>query len=284
MKHILSSHDLLSNAESLFDFADKAKSVVGSGKNLSLLSGKILQTLFYDPSTRERSGLETAMYRLGGHVVSIENARNSTEDIHGESLEDVVATLSDYSDAIALKHPEPGAAVRASKVSSCPILNFGDGNNENPIQALQDLYTIKRARPDAKTVMFIGDIVNSAVVTSFVRMADYFDLHVFMTGNYRPQQLPPGNHTSISEANLGAYINQADVVYLLGNKVGGTSKFKFTLDYISATKEDAIIMHPLPRKKELPVEIDESSKAFYYEQSKNGLFIRMAVLNWILGK
>lgn len=284
-KHILSAHDFPeADIQKLFEFADKAKTALNAGKGFNLMPGRTLATLFYDPSTRTRPSMEVAMAKLGGALISVENARNSTNDIRGESLEDVIRSVSAYVDAIALRHPEPGAAVRASKVASCPILNCSDGNNESPIQALQDLYTIQRLRPDAQTLMFVGDISNSPVVSSLAHFANVFDLHIFYTGTFRPSQLPPGRHTSISEANLGSYINQADVLYLLGNRPGGTSKFKLTLDYASALKETALILHPFPRGKELPVEIDADPRAGYFEQSRNGLFIRMAVLNYVLGR
>jgi aspartate carbamoyltransferase catalytic subunit len=287
MKHVVSSHDIKEpDIQNLFDFADKAKSNLENGKHWSSFPGnKILTTLFYEPSTRTRLGFESAMIKLGGNVISVENVRNSTCDLRGETLEDIVASVSCYSDVIALRHPEPGSAVKASDVSKCPIINCRDGNNEHPIQALQDMYTIQRLRPDAKTIMFIGDISGSAVVTSLMHFADMFDMHIYYTGQFRPQQLPTGRHTSVSELQIGGYLDQADVVYMLPSNPGGTvHKFKLTLDYLEAIRKDALIMHHFPRGKEMPRELDKDPRCVYFEQSRNGLFIRMAILNHVLGK
>lgn len=286
MKHILSGHDINeTDIKDIFQSADEFKKLLEEGKKIhGLLPGKTLATIFYDPSTRTRIGFESAMLKLGGSTVSIENARNSTDDLRGESLEDLIKTISTDVDVIAMRHPEPGSAVRASKVSHCPIINCSDGSNESPIQALQDMYTIQHRKPEAKVVMFVGDIIHNPVVSSFVHFAEIFDMHVIYTGAFSPQQLPPGRHTSISEANLGSYISQADVLYLLGNRLGGISKFKLTLDYLTAMKKDAIVMHPFPRGKELPIDIDLDYRAAYFEQARNGMFIRMAVLDHLLSK
>lgn len=268
----------------------------------TLLQNKIMITLFYEPSTRTRLSFETAMIRLGGNVVSTENAAQFSSAAKGETLEDTIRVVSGYGDVIVIRHFEEGAAFRASQVSPIPVINAGDGTGQHPTQALLDLYTIQKelGHIDGVSVAMVGDLANGRTVRSLsyllsfyknirlffvsppnVRMRD--DIKAYLTS----QKIPFTESESLEEV-----APQVDVIYQTRiqrerfvniveyEKTRGI--YIITEEILSRMKSHAIIMHPLPRVDEISYEVDNDRRAAYFRQAHNGLYIRMALLEKIL--
>ena len=283
----------------LFSLADRLQKKVPQS-----LEGKIMATLFYEPSTRTRFSFESAMLKLGGNVISTENAREFSSAAKGESLEDTVRVVGSYADVIILRHHEEGAAKRAAAVSEVPIINAGDGAGQHPTQALLDLYTIWRynKKIEKSRVVFVGDLKYGRTVRSLA----------YLLGKYpgvtisfvSPPELRVGNdiraylkrhRIEFSEpSSLEEAIADADVVYMTRiqkerfknqkehKKLEGS--YRLTREHADSMKKGAIIMHPLPRVNEISPDVDTSEKAAYFKQVRYGLFLRMAILESILAR
>jgi aspartate carbamoyltransferase catalytic subunit len=267
------------------------------------LAGYTLATIFYEPSTRTRLSFETAMHRLGGNVVSTENAREFSSAIKGESVEDTIRIVEGYADAIVIRHYEQGSAHRAATVASVPILNAGDGPGEHPSQALLDLYTIRHelGRIDGLRVALVGDLRFGRTARSLARLlrqTEGTEL-IFVS----PPSIPMGDdiRAELDQAgvpfrdapDLDAVLPNVDVVYQTR-----VQKERFTTreEYEAARGQyvidaeamrrlnpDAILMHPLPRVDEITVDVDTDPRAAYFRQAHNGVFVRMALLEHVLG-
>jgi aspartate carbamoyltransferase catalytic subunit len=267
------------------------------------LAGYTLATIFYEPSTRTRLSFETAMHRLGGNVVSTENAREFSSAIKGESVEDTIRIVEGYADAIVIRHYEQGSAHRAATVASVPILNAGDGPGEHPSQALLDLYTIRHelGRIDGLRVALVGDLRFGRTARSLARLlrqTEGTEL-IFVS----PPSIPMGDDIRAEldqagvpfrdEPDLDAVLPNVDVVYQTR-----VQKERFTTreEYEAARGQyvidaeamrrlnpDAILMHPLPRVDEITVDVDTDPRAAYFRQAHNGVFVRMALLEHVLG-
>ena len=267
------------------------------------LAGYTLATIFYEPSTRTRLSFETAMHRLGGNVVSTENAREFSSAIKGESVEDTIRIVEGYADAIVIRHYEQGSAHRAATVASVPILNAGDGPGEHPSQALLDLYTIRHelGRIDGLRVALVGDLRFGRTARSLARLlrqTEGTEL-IFVS----PPAIPMGNDVRAEleqagvpfrdEPDLDAVLPNVDVVYQTR-----VQKERFTTreEYEAARGQyvidaeamrrlnpDAILLHPLPRVDEISVDVDTDPRAAYFRQAHNGVFVRMALLEHVLG-
>jgi aspartate carbamoyltransferase catalytic subunit len=267
------------------------------------MAGYTLATIFYEPSTRTRLSFETAMHRLGGNVVSTENAREFSSAIKGESVEDTIRIVEGYADAIVIRHYEQGSAHRAATVASVPILNAGDGPGEHPSQALLDLYTIRHelGRIDGLRVALVGDLRFGRTARSLARLlrqTEGTEL-IFVS----PPAIPMGNDVRAElgqagvpfrdEPDLDAVLPNVDVVYQTR-----VQKERFTTreEYEAARGQyvidaeamrrlnpDAILMHPLPRVDEITVDVDTDPRAAYFRQAHNGVFVRMALLEHVLG-
>jgi aspartate carbamoyltransferase catalytic subunit len=267
------------------------------------MAGYTLATIFYEPSTRTRLSFETAMHRLGGNVVSTENAREFSSAIKGESVEDTIRIVEGYADAIVIRHYEQGSAHRAATVASVPILNAGDGPGEHPSQALLDLYTIRHelGRIDGLRVALVGDLRFGRTARSLARLlrqTEGTEL-IFVS----PPSIPMGDDIRAEldqagvpfrdEPDLDAVLPNVDVVYQTR-----VQKERFTTreEYEAARGQyvidaeamrrlnpDAILMHPLPRVDEITVDVDTDPRAAYFRQAHNGVFVRMALLAHVLG-
>jgi aspartate carbamoyltransferase catalytic subunit len=267
------------------------------------MAGYTLATIFYEPSTRTRLSFETAMHRLGGNVVSTENAREFSSAIKGESVEDTIRIVEGYADAIVIRHYEQGSAHRAATVASVPILNAGDGPGEHPSQALLDLYTIRHelGRIDGLRVALVGDLRFGRTARSLARLlrqTEGTEL-IFVS----PPSIPMGDDIRAEldqagvpfrdEPDLDAVLPNVDVVYQTR-----VQKERFTTreEYEAARGQyvidaeamrrlnpDAILMHPLPRVDEITVDVDTDPRAAYFRQAHNGVFVRMALLEHVLG-
>ena len=265
-----------------------------SYKHYHLKERKILVNAFFEPSTRTSLSFESAMYRLGGDVITFQHDFSSVKK--GESFEDTIRTLSSYGHIMAIRHPEKGAIEKAAEISKIPVINAGDGNGQHPTQALLDMYTIYRKFPDLEKlkILFVGDIKNSRTIHSLVDLFSFYTQnklfflpyndsspeHDFLydLGN-RHGQVPSNMIIEKDELDISQY----DVVYMTRmqkerRKNPISPDFILTPELADKMKEKAIIMHPLPRNEELPSSVDTNHRAVYFEQMKYGLYVRMALL------
>lgn len=306
MKHVLTTKQFLSRKvlENIFKIADELERKDRKGKVPQLLKGKILATLFYEPSTRTRFSFETAMLKLGSQVITTENARDFSSAIKGETIEDTVRVVGNYVDAIVLRHPENGTAAKAAEVSSVPIINAGDGSREHPTQALLDLYTIKKelGRVDNLKIGLVGDLLYGRTIHSLISLLSIFkniDLYLISPRELKlPMEykkiLKNKKIKFIEDDKVEKIIALVDVLYMtriqkervkslsLYNKV--KDSFIINRDMLEKFPKKSIIMHPLPRVNEISIEVDKDKRAAYFRQARNGLYIRMALLKICLGK
>lgn len=269
-------------------------------KSSDMLKGKILASLFFEPSTRTRLSFEAAMLKLGGSAIGFAEAE-ITSVRKGENLADTIRTVENYSDIIVLRHPLEGAAKLAAEFSRIPILNAGSGAEEHPTQALMDLYTIQKEKGkiDGLKIALIGDLRYGRTVHSLACALSLYDIELYLIS---PDTLRMRhgvirtikNKISISEdANLEKIIPQLDVLYVTRiqkerfpdpaeyAKVKGT--YRIDLKTLKKAKKDMIILHPLPRVDEIAYEIDSTPQARYFQQIRNGIVVRMTLLSLVLG-
>jgi aspartate carbamoyltransferase catalytic subunit len=263
-----------------------------------LLSGKIMASLFFEPSTRTRFSFETAMARLGGEVISTENAAQFSSMIKGETLEDSIRVISSYGDVIVMRHYEVGAAARAAAVSQVPILNAGDGAGEHPTQALLDLYTIQKelGTIDGISIAMVGDLAYGRTVHSLAyALANFRNVTIWFTAPDNAQ-IPPAVTEYLAEKGVRCHVNsnlrevaeRVDVLYQTRvqkerfptedeyRKAAG--RYIVDRELMEQMKASSIVMHPLPRAGEITPECDKDPRAAYFRQAENGVYVRMALL------
>jgi len=307
MEHILSVEQYNKvSLESLFQKADEFKEQISDPKQRRDLVdthlGQRLCSLFYEPSTRTRLSFETAAVSLGMGLVSTENAKEFSSAIKGETLEDTIRVLDGYGyGVIVMRHYETGAAKRASEVCKrTSIINAGDGKGEHPTQALLDVYTISRkcGRLDNLKVVIGGDLANGRTARSLAKMISTYENNKISFVSIPELRIGEDikeflreKRTSFEEmSELPQVFKNADVVYwtrlqkereknldLLNSK-----NFIINRESLELLPKTAIIMHPLPRVDEISVEVDSDSRAVYFEQAENGLYIRMALIDNLL--
>ena len=276
----------------------------GTESGAGPLQGRLLATVFYEPSTRTRFSFEAAMHRLGGQVLSAENATRASSAAKGESLEDAVQVISGYVDGIVLRHPEVGAAERAAHAAQVPVISAGDGPGHHPTQALLDLYTIKKelGRLDHLRVGLAGDLRHGRTVRSLALLLSRF------SGNQLVLIAPPG--LGMREDVLGSLGQVGQVVEETGDFTGAIPRldvlyqtriqaerfaspqeyeryrgiYVVTAEVLGRLPEHAILMHPLPRVAEIDPVVDADPRAAYFRQARNGLWVRMAVLDWAMAR
>ncbi|MGH2614718.1 MAG: aspartate carbamoyltransferase [Thermomicrobiales bacterium] len=286
--------------ERLFSAADRMRELP---RNAAPLAGYTLATIFYEPSTRTRLSFETAMHRLGGNVISTENAREFSSAIKGESVEDTVRIVEGYADAIVIRHYEQGSAHRAASVASVPILNAGDGPGEHPSQALLDLYTIHHelGRIDGLRVALVGDLRFGRTARSLARLLRL--THETELVFVSPPAVPMGDDVRAElaaagipfrdEPDLDAMLPEVDVIYQTrvqkerfttpGEYEAARGQYVIDADSMRRLNPNAILLHPLPRVDEITIDVDADPRAAYFRQAHNGVFIRMALLEHVLG-
>lgn len=263
-------------------------------KNYHLKERKILVNAFFEPSTRTSLSFESAMYKLGGDVVTFN--QNSSSLKKGESFEDTIKALSSYGHIMALRHPEKGAIERASKISDIPIINAGDGNGEHPTQAMLDMYTIYSNFPNLENlkILFVGDIVHSRTIHSLVDLFSFYPRNKLFFLPYNDSSPNSdflytigSRHGQITDNMLinqtDLDISEYDIVYMTRmqkerREDAISPDFILTPELADQMKEKSLIMHPLPRNEELPPSIDSNKRAVYFDQMRYGLYIRMALL------
>lgn len=269
-----------------------------------ILNGKVLVTLFYEPSTRTRLSFETAMLRLGGSVVSTENAKEFSSAVKGETIEDTIRIVNAYADCIVMRHYEEGASRRAVVVSTKPVINAGDGKGQHPTQALLDLYTINKeiGKIDGLKIAMVGDLANGRTVRSLSYLLGKFkNIKIYFVS---PETLKVGQdikdyltkHEVLfeEEATLEKILPIVDVIYMTRiQKERMTPEeyakckgcYHINSQNLSLIKPESRIMHPLPKIDEidLPIETEKDDKRVaYFRQAENGLYIRMALLEHLM--
>jgi len=291
-----------SDLDYIFGVAHEMQEMVARIGTFDLLKGKILASLFYEPSTRTSSSFTSAMERLGGSVIPINEVHYSSVS-KGESLPDTVRTLECYADVLVLRHPEVGASTLAAKYARKPVINAGDGIGEHPTQALLDLFTIfeELGVVDGLTVTMLGDLKYGRTVHSLSRLLSLFDVRI----NYVSPEILRMPTEIIGELDekgipqseyfdLETVMPETDVLYVtrvqkerfedqsLYESV--KSAFVITLKTLAQAKERMIVMHPLPRVGEISMDVDDDPRAAYFRQMEYGLYVRMALLAMVLGK
>ncbi len=286
----------------LFDRAKEMETVVPRG-GFAELQSRIMATLFYEPSTRTRFSFESAMHRLGGRVISTENAADFSSVSKGETLEDTIRILNGYADVIVIRHYEVGAAMRAAAVSRIPVINAGDGVGQHPTQALLDLYTIRKeiGRLDNLRIAMVGDLAQGRTVRSLAYLLGKFEgIKIFFVAPalLRMKEdillyLRQHNVEAVEEPELEKVLPTVDVVYQtrvqkerFGDRISDYEKcrglYVINRQTLALMQPGAIVMHPLPRVDEISMEVDSDPRAAYFRQAQNGLFVRMALLQMVL--
>lgn len=275
------------------------------------LKGRILVLVFYEPSTRTSCSFQSAMLKLGGNVISITDKYSSVEK--GESLEDTIKTLNSYGDAIVIRHPLKGSSLQAANVSDIPVINAGDGNGEHPTQALLDIFTIKREldklninldddKREKVRITFAGDLKNSRTIHSLVHVLSLFPKISFIYVTPNGLEMPEKIKTSVKAFEieqvekecLKEALQVSDVVYMTRiqkerftteeeyKNIMKTNNYIIDENMMRHAKDKMILMHPLPRLNEISPSVDKDPRAVYFEQVKNGVYMRMAILDDIL--
>jgi aspartate carbamoyltransferase catalytic subunit len=259
-------------------------------------TGKIMATLFYEPSTRTQMSFQSAMLRLGGGIIGFDNPKTSSIS-KGENLMDTIKTISGYSDIIVMRHFLEGAAKAAALTADCPIVNAGDGGHLHPTQTLTDLLTLteEKKRLSDMNIGICGDLKNGRTVHSLVRALSSYPNNKFTFISTRELSMPDYIKKDLAYTempSIEAALPQLDVLYMTriqkerftNEREYEQQKEVFTLDVpkLKSAKDDMIIMHPLPRVDEIAGEVDRDPRAVYFKQANYGMYVRMALILIIL--
>ena len=270
--------------------------------NQTILNGKVAATLFFEPSTRTRLSFETAVNRLGGRIIGFSDASTSSSS-KGETLNDTIRMVANYADIIIMRHFLEGAARYASEVSSVPVINAGDGSNQHPTQTMLDLYSIQKTqgRLDNLKITLVGDLKYGRTVHSLlIAMSHFSPTFIFVA----PDELKmPEEYKILCDRHQIKYteqtefdadvINQADILYMTRVQ---KERFTDAMEYekvknvytlhnrmLDNSKKNLRILHPLPRVNEIDMDVDSNPKAYYFDQARNGLYVRQAIISNALG-
>ncbi len=300
-KSLVSIEDVTTTElEDIFKIAKEMEASLSVGKALKTMDGKIMVTIFYEPSTRTRLSFESAMHRLGGDVLSVSEIKSSSV-AKGETLADTVRMAEGYADIIVVRHPMEGAARLASRFSVKPVINAGDGSGQHPTQTILDLYTIKKEIGDinGKEITLVGDLKYGRTVHSLLMALTKYDVSVNLVSppilklpNYIYSRIENSMKVRMTE-DLNRVVETTDVLYVTriqkerfsdpNEYKGVIGSYSIDMNTVSRMKEKSIIMHPLPRIDEIAPEVDRSPKAVYFRQANNGVPVRMALISEILG-
>lgn len=269
--------------------------------NQRILAEKVVATLFFEPSTRTRLSFESAVNRLSGRIVGFTESGSSSVS-KGESLKDTIKTVANYSDLIVMRHPLEGSAKYASEVSDVPIINAGDGANQHPTQTLLDLYSIEKTQGTLENlnIFLVGDLKYGRTVHSLMMaMSNYNPIFNFVS--HSRLKMPDEYKYFLDEKGIKYFehesfndiISEADIIYMTRvqcerftdpieyEKTKNT--YVLTNDMLTGTKDTMKILHPLPRVNEIDIDVDSNPKAYYFEQAKNGVYTRQAILAAMMG-
>ena len=297
MKHLIDIMEL--TMAEIDQMVDTAKDIIANpAKYAEKCKGKKLATLFFEPSTRTRLSFEAAMYELGGNVLGFSEAQSSSA-AKGESVADTIRTVGAYADIIAMRHPKEGAPMVASRKSTVPIINAGDGGHNHPTQTLTDLLTISRekGRFDNLTIGLCGDLKFGRTVHSLISAMSRYENVKFILISPDELRIPEYLKHEVLEKNNLEYVEttdlegampELDVLYMTRvqrerffneqDYIRLKDSYILTPDKLENAKEDLIILHPLPRVNEISIAVDDDPRARYFEQVLNGKYIRMALI------
>lgn len=306
-KHVVSVDDF-NSADELRQFFERVRVLKKAHRSgwqsimwqpyRDLLRGRVLASLFYQPSTRTSFSFESAMIQLGGSVIGTENAKEFSSAIKGETLQDSITVVGYYAHAIVLRHPDVGSAAQAAAVSSVPVINAGDGVGEHPTQALLDLYTIWETLPENRQTLnltLVGDLKRGRTVHSLVKLVKKFNNSPVLDLRCNVACVSPetlclpsgllalsGAFTTEHRELTAELVQESDVIYMTRTQsehgVVQADTIVLTPSLADMLRPTAKILHPLPRNEELPVEIDRLPQAHYFAQAENGLYVRMQLL------
>lgn len=301
-KHLIDPMDF--SVEELDELFELAHQIINDPKKFSkICDGKILGTLFYEPSTRTRFSFEAAMMRLGGNVLGFSEP-NSSSASKGESLADTIKMVSIYTDIIAMRHPKEGSAKVASLYSSVPIINAGDGGHQHPTQTLADLLTIECMKKGLRghTIGLCGDLKYGRTVHSLIKAMSRYEGTKFILISPKELQIPDYIKEEFIEKKniefkqverLEDIMSEVDILYMtriqrerfFNEEEYLRLKDSYILDAekMAMAKKDMIVMHPLPRVNEIAVEVDDDPRAAYFKQAEYGMYARMALMCKLLG-
>jgi aspartate carbamoyltransferase catalytic subunit len=288
-----SREDYLDILERAVDFENNS--------NRNLLSGKMVATLFFEPSTRTRLSFETAVQRLGGKVIGFADASCSSVT-KGETLKDTIKMVNNYVDLIVMRHPLEGSARYASEIATVPVINAGDGANQHPSQTLLDLYSIKKTqgRLENLNIFMIGDLKYGRTVHSLIMAMSHFNPTFYFIAP-DALRMPVEYKIYLQSQNIKFFefndfsetIHEADIIYMTRVQ---KERFSDPIEYeknknvyvlknamLDNTKPTVRVMHPLPRVNEIDVDVDNNPKAYYFTQALNGVFVRQAIIAKVLG-
>ncbi len=266
-----------------------------------LLYGKVVASLFFEPSTRTRLSFESAINRLGARVIGFSDM-NNTSVTKGETLHDTIKVISNYCDMIVMRHPVEGAARYASEVSRVPVVNAGDGANQHPSQTLLDLYSILKTqgRLDNINIMMVGDLKYGRTVHSLLEALSHFKAE-FTFVSPPELQMPTEYKMQLYERGISYYetadmmerMGMADIIYMTRVQ---RERFSDVMEYervknayilhndmLADTKPNMRILHPLPRVNEIAPDVDDNPKAYWFQQTENGVYTRMAIMAYLFG-
>lgn len=303
MKHLIDIKDL--SVEEIDELIETARDIISNPEKYSeKCKGKILATLFFEPSTRTRLSFESAMMRLGGNVLGFSEP-NSSSTSKGESVADTIRVVGGYSDIIVMRHPKEGAPIVAKEKSIVPIINAGDGGHHHPTQTLTDLLTIKmeKGRLNNLTIGICGDLKYGRTVHSLITaMSRYKNIKFILispdelkTPEYvKKEILEKKNIPFIEKRYINDNIDELDILYMTRiqkERFASEEEYEkiktpyvLDLDKLKNAKKDLCIMHPLPRVNEISVKVDEDSRACYFKQAEYGKYIRMALILKLLNE
>ncbi|MDD7306463.1 MAG: aspartate carbamoyltransferase [Peptoniphilaceae bacterium] len=297
IKNLLGADDL--NKSDLLEIIDLAQDIVKSPQDFShYCDGKLLGTLFFEPSTRTRLSFESAMNRLGGRVVGFSDPSASSTQ-KGESLRDTVKTVSQYTDIIAMRHPMEGAAKLASETADCPIINAGDGGHQHPTQTLTDILTIMSVKKSLSghKIGICGDLKYGRTVHSLLKVMSMFDDNEYVLISPKELQLPANVKKFVFEdnslpyeerSNLDDSLDDLDILYMtriqkerfysINQYIRLKDSYVLNAEKLKNAKKDMMILHPLPRVNEISTDVDNDPRALYFQQAKYGMYVRMALI------
>ena len=267
----------------------------------NFLEGKVIASLFFEPSTRTRLSFETAINRLGAKVIGFSDASNTSQS-KGETLKDTIKMVNNYVDMIVMRHPLEGSSRYASEVATVPVVNAGDGANQHPSQTLLDLYSILKTQGtlEGLTINMVGDLKYGRTTHSLLQAMSLFNTKFVFTA---PEELKmPKEYKQfldsqgieyIETTSIDEHLNDCDILYMTRVQ---QERFTDPMEYervkdvytlnaamLSDVKQNMKILHPLPRVTEITQDVDETPYAYYFKQAENGLYVRMAIISYLLG-
>lgn len=306
MTNPLFQKDIISISEFTREHIDRVVQTALSLKNNprnDLLQGKLIGVTFFEGSTRTRLSFETAIHRLGGQVIGFADASNTSLGKKGETLADSIRIITSYTDALVMRHPKEGAARLAADLSPVPVINAGDGANQHPSQTILDLLTITetQGKIDDLKIAFVGDLKYGRTVHSLAEaLSMYNNVHIYLVSpeslampEYILKHLAKHNVKFSIHETIEEVIPEVDILYMTRvqkERFDETeyqnlrSKFILSKDMLSEAKSNMKILHPLPRIDEITLDVDDTPHAYYFQQAKNGVFARQAILALVLNK